>query len=42
MQFGVERGVDVLVMKSPEAERLVVVVQPNGNAGTATVSKRST
>ena len=40
-QFGDERGVEVLVAKSPEGKRFVVVVQPAGSVGAVTVSKRS-
>jgi hypothetical protein len=40
--FGEDRGDDVVVMKSPEGKRLVVVLQPTGNWGGEVESNRST
>lgn len=40
--FGVERGEDVVVMKSPDDERFVVVLHPVGSRGAEVESNRST
>jgi hypothetical protein len=39
--LGFERGVDLVVTKSPEGDLLVVVVQPGGRGGGVTESKFS-
>ena len=40
--FGDDRGDDVVVMKSPEGKRLVLVIHPRGRRGTEVESNRST
>jgi 4-diphosphocytidyl-2C-methyl-D-erythritol kinase len=40
--FGEDRGEDVVVMKSPEAKRFVLVLHPTGSSGGEAESNRST